>query len=250
MTTRELRLFALLIVVALVALADLGWNFLSKPREASMDPTRPTPAHAQAAVNAIVPRIENDPTGFRALFATARRPIERPIVTRYEDPKTRSTLEGNLPSVTYTGFLALPDGAHAVINGTGYAVGDTVAETGERVTAISPDAVELFAPQTEARRTVLFTDELPAAYTQGAAASSSQKTISAGSGLSSASSGSSGSTASASQASSSELKAEPLSDAWSRLSDMGVVPKIREEALRSPAASRERIESTAAALRH
>lgn len=250
MTTRELRLFALLVVVALVALVDLGWNFLSKSREASADPHRPTPAHAQAAVNAIVPRIENDPSGFRALFATARRPIERPIVTRYEDPKTRSTLEGNLPAVAYTGFLALPDGAHAVINGTGYAVGDTVAETGERVTAISPDAVELFAPQTEARRTVLFTDELPAAYTQEAAASSSSKTASTASSTSTSAGASKGSAASSPQASPSELKAEPLSDAWSRLSDMGVVPKIREEALRSPAASRERMESTAAALRH
>lgn len=233
MTTRELRLFALLIVVTLVALADLGWNFLSKSREASTDPHRPTPAHAQAAVDAIMPRIENDPSGFRALFATARRPIERPIVTRYEDPKTRSTLEGNQPAVAYTGYLALLDGAHAIINGTGYAVCDTVAETGERVTAISPDAVELFAPQTEARRTVLFTEELPAAYTQVGAPK-----------------GASGvSNASTAPASPTALKTEPLSKAWSRLSGMGVVPKIREEALRSPVASRERIESTAAALR-
>lgn len=241
MTTRELRLFVLLVIVALVAFADLGWNFLAKLREASMDANRPTPQHARAAVDAIVPRIENDPSGFRRLFATARTPIERPIVTRYEDPKTRSLLEENLPSVTYTGYLALADGTYAVINGADYAVNDTVAETGERVVTITPEAVELFAPQTEARRTVIFTGELPAEFAQITQERSTTPTSDASKGSSRSSS------ASAVASASSELKADPLSDAWSRLSDAEVVPKIREEMLRSPAANR-RMGKNAASL--
>lgn len=258
MTTREQRLFALLVVVALFALGDLGWSFLKKSSNDAVSPNRPTPEHARAAVNAIVPRIENDPSGFRALVATARLPIQRPIVTRYEEPKTRATLEGNLPTLVYTGYLALPDGDHAVINGTGYAVGDTVEETGERVVAISAEAVELFAPQTEARRSVLFTEELPAAYafpaaepsTPAAGFATPSTSLPDGGRSKTASSGSaSGSTASTP----SELREVPIARAWSRLSEAGVVPEIRKEVLNSPVShgleSNRRFEKAATAVR-
>ncbi len=236
MTTRELRLFVLLLVVALLALVDLGWNFVVNSNAVSTDPNRPTPERAKAAVNAILPRIENDPSGFRALFATARLPIQRDIVTRYEDPASRATLEVKLPVVAYTGYLALADGDHAVINGTGYGLGDTVAETGERIAAISADAVELFTPQTNARRIVPFTEELPAAYA-----------------VPRENSGSPRSPAAARPSAPTELESEPLVQARTRPGELGVVPEIREDVLASPAAhalrSNRRFDKAAAAVR-
>ncbi|MGN1209438.1 MAG: hypothetical protein ACI4SV_03970 [Duodenibacillus sp.] len=145
MTKREKRLACLLLLVALAAAADWGWNnfatFSSVKETGEPDKVLAEARSAQSRASQVLLHPE--------ISLTAMRIMERTETPLLEDPLTIDPAlvarQGAMavPGLAYTGYIAVGSERFAVIGGREYAVGDEIEATDERVTAIDENAVRL-----------------------------------------------------------------------------------------------------------
>ncbi|MDD2966796.1 MAG: hypothetical protein PHN64_04805 [Desulfovibrionaceae bacterium] len=153
MNSREKKLLAVLVVVAVLAAADRLWEFSQKGISAPdadkvMADARTAATNTAAAVSALPLK-----TGEQyALFGAQRTAVQNPFIPALNIavPDAAASGAASGGALQYTGYIAVGSRLLAIIGGMEYAVGDAIPSTGDVVRAISGTAVRLFSPSKNA----------------------------------------------------------------------------------------------------